>query len=351
MTKKNKMAMCYGPLEMKIEEREIESPKPGEIQVKVEAALTCGTDVKIYKRGYPFLTPPFPMGHEFAGTVVEVGEGVAKDLIGKRVVTSNGAGCQFCFYCMRDQDNLCEGIEDDFDEFVQMGGGFAEYINVHAPIVKQNLQVIPDGVPAEQAALVEPLSVALHGINMAEIKIGDTLAIIGGGPMGLLKTQLAKMRGAYIIMVEKDPARLKKAGELGADVLINPGEVKDVVAAVKAVANDGRGADCVIEAVGLPETWELAIQLARKGGIVVEYGGCAKGTTITVETVRLHYDEIVLKGSYSASAYETEVAAKLLSRGAIQAKDYVSGVYTLDQAQEALEAHMNGKGVKFMIKP
>ena len=348
---KNKMAMCYGPLDLKVEEREIEDPRPGEVQVQIKAALTCGTDVKIYKRGYPFLTPPFPVGHEFAGIVTAVGAGMDPDLVGKRVVTSNGAGCQYCFYCMRDQDNLCEGMEDDFDEFVQMGGGFAEYINVHAPIVKQNLMVFPDDVPFESASMVEPLSVALHGINMAGIEIGDTIAIIGAGPMGLLKTQLAKMRGAYIIVIEKDAGRLEHARRLGADVVINPGEVDDVVKAVREKANDGRGPDRVIEAVGLPATWELAVDLVRKGGTVVEYGGCAKGTTITVDTVRLHYDEIVIKGSYSASALETEIAFRLLSRGMIKAEDYVSGVYSLDDTKKALDAHMNGEGIKFLIKP
>jgi L-iditol 2-dehydrogenase len=349
--KSNKMAMCYGPYDIKIENREIDEPKPGEVQVQVKAALTCGTDVKIYKRGYPFLTPPFPVGHEFSGIVVSVGEGVDPSLIGKGVVTSNGAGCQYCYYCMRDQDNLCEGMEEDFDEFVQMGGGFAEYINVHAPIVKQNLKIIPEGVSFEQASLVEPLSVALHGVNMADIKIGDTVAIIGAGPMGLLKTQLAKLRGAYVIIIEKDKKRLAKAKELGADIIINPEEVEDVVAAVKSNANEGRGADSVIEAVGYPETWELAIKLARKGGTVVEYGGCAKGTTITVSTERLHYDELKIKGSYSATSYETEIAFKLLSRGVIKTEDYVSGVYSLDETKDALEAHMKGLGIKFVIKP
>jgi len=343
--------MCYGPLDLRVEEHQIEAPRPGEVQIQIKAALTCGTDVKIYKRGYPFLTPPFPVGHEFSGVVTAVGQGMDQDLVGKRVVTSNGAGCQYCFYCMRDQDNLCEGMEEDFDEFVQMGGGFAQYINVHAPIVRQNMMVFPDDVPFESAAMVEPLSVALHGINMAGIEIGDTVAIIGAGPMGLLKTQLAGMRGAYIIVIEKDEARLAQAKKLGADVVINPDKVEDVVKAVRKLANDGRGPDRVIEAVGLPETWELAIDLVRKGGTVVEYGGCARGTTITVDTVRLHYDEIILKGSYSASALETELAFRLLARGRIKAEDYVSGVYSLDETKQALEAHMNGEGVKFLIKP
>lgn len=208
--RKNKIAMCYGHYDVRIENRTIGEPGPGEVQVEIKAALTCGTDVKIYRRGYPFLTPPFQIGHEFAGLVTAVGEGVDSSLIGKGVVTSNGAGCQYCYYCMRDQDNLCEGIEDDFDEFVQMGGGFAQYINVHAPIVKQNLKVIPPELSFEQAALMEPLSVALHGVNMADIDIGDTVAIIGGGPMGLLHTQLSKLRGAYVIVIEMDEKRLQK---------------------------------------------------------------------------------------------------------------------------------------------
>lgn len=347
----NRMAMCYGNLDLRIEEHPIDEPRPGEVQLAVKAALTCGTDVKIYKRGYPFLKPPFPVGHEYAGEVIAVGEGVDPGLIGKGVVTSNGAGCQYCFYCQRDQDNLCEGIEADFDEYVQMGGGFAEYINVHAPIVRQNLKVIPEGVPYEQAAMVEPVSVALHGVNQAGIRIGDTVAIIGAGPMGLLQTQLAKLRGARVISIEKSRERLAQAGRLGADVLINPDEVDDLVKTVRAAANDGRGPDEVIESVGLPQTWELAIDLARKGGTVVEYGGCASGTKITVDTKRLHYDELTIKGSYSASAYETEVAFNLLARGVIKASDYISGTYPLEQTKEALDAHMNQRGIKFLIKP
>lgn len=345
------MAMCYGNLDLRIEERPLDEPRPGEVQLAVKAALTCGTDVKIYKRGYPFLKPPFPVGHEYAGEVIAVGEGMDPGLIGRGVVTSNGAGCQLCFNCMRDRDNLCEGIEADFDEYVQMGGGFAEYINVHAPIVKQNLKVIPEGVPYEQAAMVEPVSVALHGVNQADIKIGDTIAIIGAGPMGLLQTQLAKLRGARVISIEKSRERLAQAGRLGADVLINPDGVGDLVKAVRSTANEGRGPDQVIESVGLPQTWELAIEMARKGGTVVEYGGCASGTKISVDTKRLHYDELTIKGSYSASAYETEVAFNLLARGVIRASDYISGTYPLEKTKQALDAHLNQQGIKFLIKP
>lgn len=351
MNTMNRTAWCYGPLDLRVEDLPIGEPAPGEVQVEIKAALTCGTDVKIYKRGYPFLQPPFPVGHEYAGIVTAVGDGVDPGLVGKGVVTSNGAGCQYCFYCMRDQDHLCEGAESDFDQYVQMGGGFARYINIHAPIVKQNLQVMPPGMSFEQAAMTEPLSVALHGVNMADIRIGDTVAIIGSGPMGLLMVQLAKQRGAHVISIERNAARLADAGRKGADLLINPDQVDDVVKAVRGAANGGRGPDRVIEAVGLPETWELAIAMARKGGTVVEYGGCPGGTQITVDTRRLHYDELVIKGSYSATAYETEVAFQLLARGVIRAGDYISGVYPLERTREALDAHMHQQGIKFAIMP
>jgi L-iditol 2-dehydrogenase len=351
MGKLNKIAMCYGPLDVKVEERPIEAPRKGEIQVEVKVALTCGTDVKIYKRGYPFLTPPFPLGHEFAGIIVDVGKGLDKSLIGKRVVTSNGAGCMSCFYCIRDTDNLCEGLEDNFDEYTQMGGGFAQYINVKAPIVKQNMKILPESMSFEQAAMVEPLSVALHGINMADIRIGDTVAIIGAGPMGLLKTQLAKIKGAKVIVIEKNRNRLEEARKKGADILINPEDFTDIVTEVRKIANDGRGPDQVIEAVGLPQTWELAIEMVRKGGTVVEYGGCASGTKITIDTTRLHYDEITIKGSYSTTAHEMEAAFNLLSTGVISVEDYISRTYSLDQVKDALEAHMDQKGIKFAIRP
>lgn len=347
----NKLAMCYGPLDLRVEEKPIEDPLPGEIQIEIKSALTCGTDVKIYKRGYPFLKPPFPIGHEYSGVITAVGKGLDPSLIGKRAVTSNGAGCHFCFYCIRGTDNLCEKMESEFDQYAQMGGGFARYINVHAPIVKANLKTFSEDVSFEQAAMVEPVSVALHGINQTDIKIGDTLAIIGAGPMGLLFVQLAKMRGARVITIEKNEMRLEKAGEFGADVLINPTTEDDVVRIVHNKANGGRGPDRVIEAVGLPETWEMAISMARKGGTVVEYGGCPSGTKITVDTQRLHYDELTIKGSYSATAYETEMAFELLARRMIKAEDYISGTYALDRTKDALDAHANQKGIKFEILP
>ena len=143
MKKTNKIAMLYKPFDLRMEERAIEDPHPGEIQIEIKCALTCGTDVKTYKRGYPFRQPPYSIGHEYSGIIVAVGEGVDPGLIGKRAVTSNGAGCQYCFYCKRGLDNLCEKAESNFDEFAQMGGGFANFINVHAPIVKTNLKVFP----------------------------------------------------------------------------------------------------------------------------------------------------------------------------------------------------------------
>ncbi|HHV39058.1 MAG TPA: zinc-binding dehydrogenase [Tepidimicrobium sp.] len=350
MERTNTIAMCYGPLDLRIEELPIKPPAPGEIQVGVKVALTCGTDVKIYRRGYPFLTPPFPLGHEFAGIISDVGRGMDRDLIGKRVVTSNGAGCMTCFYCVRGLDNLCEGLEENFDDFTQMGGGFAQYINVKAPIVRQNMRILPDNMSFEQAAMLEPVSVALHGINMADIKTGDTVAIIGAGPMGLLKTQLAKLKGAKVIVIEKNEDRLKEAGKKGADILLNPDDL-DIISEVHRLANDGRGPDQVIEAVGHPTTWELAIDLVRKGGTVVEYGGCPSDTNIVVDTKRLHYDEIIVKGSYSTTAHETEAAFNLLTTGAILAEDYISGSYPLEQTKDAIEAHMNQEGIKFAIKP
>jgi len=351
MGKNNKIAMLYKPFDLRIEEIVIEDPRPGEIQIEIKCALTCGTDVKTYKRGYPFRHPPYSLGHEYSGIIVAVGEGIDPGLIGKRAVTSNGSGCQYCFYCKRDSDNLCEGFESNFDEFAQMGGGFARFINVHAPIVKQNLKIFPESVTFEQAAMVEPVSVVLHGINKAEIGIGDTVTILGAGPIGLIMTQLAKYRGATVIVVEKNKLRLDEAGKKGADILINPADVEDVISTVKSKANGGRGPDKVIEAVGLPETWELAIEMVRKGGVVVEFGGCPGDTKISVDTKRLHYDELTIKGSYGATAYDTEVAFELLLRNMIQAKDYISGTYPLEKTKEALDFHMEGEGIKFEIKP
>ncbi len=336
-------AMWHGPGDLRLEEVPVPGAGPGEVVVEVKVALTCGTDVKIYRRGHPLVSPPFGLGHEFTGVVAEVGPGVQGVEKGMPVVTSNTAPCGVCFYCKRGQANLC-------DNRTLLYGAYAQYILVPAPIVRANLRRIPDGVSFEHAALVEPLSCALFGAQESNVQIGDTVAIIGLGPIGLFFVSLCKLRGARVIAVDMSDGRLEVARQLGADEIIDA-KAGDVVQAVRDRTDGKRGVDVAIEAAGSPETWERAIETARKGGLVTLFGGCAAGTSINISTERLHYLGLTIKGVFHTTPREIEIALELIARGAIDVSKFVSGEYPLAKVGEALEKHARQEGIKFAILP
>lgn len=244
-----KAVLFYGPQNIKIEEKEILKLGPGEVVVKNKVALTCGTDVKMYLRGHPLWRPPFALGHEAAGVIVEVGKGVKDFKIGDRVVAHNSAPCNKCYYCKRGQHSMCENILFNF-------GAFAEYQKIPKEIVEQNMFKIPDSISYEDAALLEPLSCVVYGIDEIGISLGDTVVINGAGPIGLMFVRLAYFRGAKVIVTDISEERLNLAHELGAAFTINVAKVEDQVKAVKELREDKRGVDVAIEAVGLPEVWE-----------------------------------------------------------------------------------------------
>ena len=202
----HKQAIFFlGPSQLELREVPIPDPGPGEVIVKVAAALTCGTDLKGYLRGHRLFVPPMPFGHEFAGLISAVGAGVAGWRAGDAVTAANSAPCNACFYCRRGRQQLCEQLDSRFN-----WGAFAEYIRVPAHIVAQNMHRVPAALPFAQAALIEPLACALHGVRDAAIQLGDTVAIIGAGAQGLMQVQLARAqrRGAS----DRDWARARAAG-------------------------------------------------------------------------------------------------------------------------------------------
>ncbi|MHA2396261.1 MAG: zinc-dependent alcohol dehydrogenase, partial [Candidatus Thorarchaeota archaeon] len=259
MSRKMKAAMYYGIGDVRYEEVDIPEIGPGELLIKVGVATTCGTDVKTYKRGHPLLIKQIPslFGHEYSGTVAEVGEGVEKFKVGMRVVATNSAPCGDCFYCKRDQPNLCKWAKDNL-----VNGAFAEYIRVPEATVRWNTHQIPDSLSFRDAALTEPLACVVHGIEEANIKLGDTVAVIGAGPIGQMLIMLAKKNGASTVIVS-DLAELRRdiALKAGADIVIDPTK-EDPVERVKQETS-GRGADVVIEAVGIRQTWEQAVEMTR----------------------------------------------------------------------------------------
>ncbi|MCS7120274.1 MAG: zinc-dependent dehydrogenase [Nitrososphaerota archaeon] len=340
----------HAPGYVKVEDTGIPKVGPRDILVEVKVALTCGTDVKMYKRGHPKVKPPVTLGHEFSGIIAEAGDKAAgRFRVGDRVSVANSAPCNTCFFCKVGKPNLCEHLMETLIGF-SVDGAFAEYVLVPAPIVEQNTYKIPENVSFEEAALLEPLACAINGCEAADIGLGDTVVIIGSGPIGLIHLQLAKMKGASrVIVTDLREERLKTAEKLGADVLINASK-EDQVSRVKELTN-GLGADIVIEAVGLPETWETAVQMTRKAGTTLFFGGCPSGSTIKLDTERIHYEDLTLKGIFHHTPFSVYKAFKLISSGRFNGRPLISERMRLEETEKALNKMGSGECIKIGIIP
>src|SRR5579863_6197303 len=242
-------AMYYAPMDIRLEERPVPEPGPGEVLLQVAAATTYGTDVKSYKRGHPLLFQHTPagFGHEVSGVVASTGPGVTRCVEGDAIVVANSAPCLHCYYCQRGRYSLCEHL-------LLLNGAYAEYLLVPEPIVRQNLYQLAPSTSFIAAALTEPLACALHGVDACSIMPGDTVIILGSGPLGLLLTALATLQGARVIITGHGTERLTLARHYGAQIVLDMSRNSLEVQRDRLVAEtEGRrGADIVIEAVGTP---------------------------------------------------------------------------------------------------
>jgi len=342
-----KAAVLYGKEDIKIEKVPIPRLAEGEVLIKVQVALTCGTDLKVYQRGYHarMIQPPALFGHELAGTIEEVGPGVKDFRRGMRVVALNSAPCGVCFFCSKRQPNLCEDL-------LFNNGAYAEYIKVPQRIVAGNMLRIPDKVSFEAAAMCEPLACVLHGLNETHAEPGDSVVIIGAGPIGLMFMQVAKLSGLRVIAVVKRDEQVKDARRFGADETVQISAVADPIDAVRALTPKKRGADVVIEAVGRPQAWQWAVDMVRKGGTVNFFGGCASGTKIELDTQRLHYSQITLKATFHHTPEMVRKAFALITQNKIQSADYVTGEAPLSHLKEVLRKMVDRSGqIKTAIIP
>jgi len=341
-----KAAMLYGVKDLRIEDVPEPTVETGEVLVKVKAATTCGTDLKILNRGYveKIIKLPTIFGHEWAGEVAETGENLEWPTKGMRIRAGNSAPCLHCAMCQRGKYNLCENM-------IWLWGAYAEYIKVPARMVLVNTQEIPEHVSFEEAAITEPLACVLHGVEEANVKLGDTVAIIGAGPIGLLHLlTVRKMGAAKTIVIDLVQERLEFAEKLGADETINSGK-EDAVETVHKITN-GYGADVVIEAIGLPATWEQALRLVRKGGTVLEFGGCPPGTQIKLDTELLHYGEVAVRGAFHATPVHFRKALSLIASRTIDVRPLVTRKMRLESVREAFEIlSMSKSEIKIAINP
>ena len=297
-------AVFYGFDDLRMEDVPTPVPGPGEILMKNISALTCGSDLKQYHRGSPKLSsfgskPIF--GHESAGIVAAVGEGVEGFKVGDRIAPHNSAPCHKCYYCKLGITSMCE-----HPTFIK--SAWSEYRLLPASIVRENVFHIPDNISFRSAALLEPLGSAVQGIEMAYIQLMDTVVINGAGPLGLMMAKVALLRGAYVIQTDISEYRLGQAKKLGVNETINVKEVDDQVKAVLALTPEGRGADAVIDATGLPEIWEKNLFMARKGGTVVEFGGLKGGTKVNLDATLIHYNQLNIKGTFHTTPRIVEQA-------------------------------------------
>ena len=337
----------YEPQNIKFEEVNINDPREGEVQIKIMAALTCGTDVKTYRRGHPVLIKKIPsgFGHEFSGVITKIGKNVVGFNVGDRVVAANSAPCGECFFCKRGEHNLCEKIEF-------LNGAYAEYINVPKSIVKRNLLHLPDDLSFERAAFSEPLANVVHGVEKTGIKAGQTVGVTGLGPIGLMFVKLAKLKGARVIAAGRNPLKLKMAKEFGgADEVIDLTKYKNPEKIFIDFSEGKKGLDVAVECVGLPEIWERMFSIVRKGGTVHLFGGCKSGTSISIDTRRLHYDEIKVLSIFHHTPLYFREALRLIYEENLPVEKLITETLPLELAEEALIKHMNGRALKVLIKP
>jgi L-iditol 2-dehydrogenase len=331
-------AVLYGKENLQIEAVPVPTIEDGDVLVRVQAALTCGTDVKVFRRGYHarMIVPPALFGHELAGDIVALGAGVEGFEVGQRVVAANSAPCLDCFYCRRGNENLC-------DDLLFNNGAYAEYIRIPARIVERNMYQIPEHVSYQDAALVEPLACVLRGLEETSIRPSDNVAVLGLGPIGLMFVRLAKSYGARVIAIGRRKTQLDRAAKMGADELLVSRESDETVGQVRSLCG-GRGADIAIEAVGQPEVWETAARLLRRGGTVNFFGGCPNDSRISLDTSLLHYSEITCKASFHHTPAHIQRALDFVSRGVITARDFVNRVEPLTNLLEVMRHLMSHNG-------
>jgi L-iditol 2-dehydrogenase len=330
-----------------IELRELPRPRPDPdgVVVRVRAALTCGTDLKAFLRGHPKFPMPTLFGHEFAGELAEVGREVRGLRAGDAVMAAPTAPCGACYYCEREQENLCQQTMD-----MMVLGAYAEYVKLPGAVVRTNLYAKPRTLPYVQAALLEPLACVLHGLSRVRVRPDDTVLLVGAGAIALLHLLVLRARGVeQVVVVARNSTRATQARALGASVVLPMAADAARPAVLELTA--GRGADVVVECTGQVAVWEIATRLARRGGQVVLFGGCPPDSEARFDTNRLHYDEVSVVSPFHLTPRAVRAAYELLGSGAFDGRALVADEYPLELLHEALERQRLGHGAKFAIVP
>ncbi|GAA1591137.1 zinc-dependent dehydrogenase [Actinoplanes couchii] len=345
-----KVVRFHAPGDVRFEDAPEPEAGPGEVKIRVRNCSTCGTDVKISKFGHHHIHPPRVMGHEIAGEIVQVGEGVDGWSNGDRVQVIAAIPCGKCAECERGRMTVCPNQESMGYHFE---GGFAQFMVVPEKVLAvDGLNRIPDGVSFAEASVAEPLACALNAQNLARVGEGDDVVVIGSGPIGCLHVRLARARGAArVFLVELNRERLDMAANLVLpDAAICAAEVDPVEEILKLT--DGRGADVIITAAASGKAQEQAIEMAARQGRISFFGGLPKDNpTITCDSNLVHYRELMIIGANGSSPAHNAEALNLVATGAVPVNDLITHRLPLESAIDAFGIVARGEAIKVTIEP
>ena len=334
---------------MTVEEIPTPEPGPGEALIRVHACAVCGSDLRIFHHGNPRVVPPQTIGHEIAGEVVAIGEGVERVAVGDRVATGADVPCGLCEFCRAGVGNNCQ---INYAIGYQFPGGFSEYMLLNETTLKYGpVHRIPEGLRYDEAALAEPLACCVNGLELCWLGVGETVVIIGAGPAGIMLAQLARHMGATkVILAQRSRTRLELARQFGVDVLVSTQD-EDLRERVMA-ETDGLGADVIVTACGSPDAHEQSLTMAKNRARINFFGGLAKGARpITIESNAIHYKELFVTGSHGSVPRQHQAALELIACGAINVKDLITHTFGLDDILEAFDVVERRTGMKVVVHP
>lgn len=329
---RHRCAYLVGPEQVEVREVPLAKPAPTEMVVRVGAATTCGTDLKVFLRGgHPrMLQVPCPFGHEISGTIAAVGSDVSWN-VGESVIVINSASCGTCQFCLRGRENLCERL-------AYLNGAFAEYIHVPERFVRRSTYRRPEALAVDLAALAEPLACVIHGLDACPAADLEDVILFGAGPIGLMFVAALAAQGVRPTVVDRSSDRLRVARELGAGATFT----------ALPESTEGR---LVIEATGNPDVWLRAVTAVRPGGTAVLFGGCPGGTTVPLDTTRFHYHELTLKGVYHHTPATVRRAIEMLTVHPTRFRPLLSDSTDLDGVEDALRRMQRREVLKVVIRP
>ncbi len=345
---KMKAAIFYGPKDLRIEEKDIPIIKRDEVLIKVKYCAICGTDVRIYFNGQANVIPPRIIGHEISGVIEEVGDNVEGYKKDDKVLLAPMIACGKCEYCLNGHSNMCEnqsiiGYEID--------GGFAEYIKVPSSAVNAgNIIKLHENANLLNSSIAEPLSCVINGHKYLNVELGDTVLIIGAGPIGAMHATLSKAKGAAkIILADIQKDRLELATQCGANYIIDSSK-ENLLERVSEIT-DGKGVDIAITACSAPLAQSQAIGATRKCGKVSLFAGLPKDKSInSINTNRAHYNEISIFGAFGSTIPQHIIAKELLNNNIVNADKLITDIVPLDNIIDGIKKTKSGKGIKTVVK-